>query len=445
MKITGLIVWEIDLDGLSIAGVPVLGSISALSRVLSEYLVDLVFITDVASPYAGEVIDTCADIGVEVRILPGPASVVRGDVRVSRRGGPEFALGRRVTTKQPHGMVVEAFRDLCVLVTGAGGSIGSELSRQVAQLPVSSLILFDQDENSIFELRNQLDGMAPQLRSVAVVGDIRDRSQLERVFSQFHPSVVLHAAAYKHVSVMEENCCEAVLNNVLGTLALAEVGAFFRAERFLMISTDKAVQPASVMGATKRVAELSIQYLAAKSETQFASVRFGNVLGSRGSVVPIFLKQIAAGGPITVTDEHMTRYFMTIPDAVRLVLHASSLGTQGDIFMLDMGDPIKIVDLARRLVRSCGLRPDIDIEIKFVGTRAGEKLHEQLWSEDANVSPTIFPEVFRVSAEPPPHEFSQYLRELIEMANERDEAAVLATLERMPINFRKSSRQIIAA
>jgi FlaA1/EpsC-like NDP-sugar epimerase len=244
---------------------------------------------------------------------------------------------------------------------------------------------------------------------------------------------------------MEENCCEAVLNNVLGTLALAEVGAFFRAERFLMISTDKAVQPASVMGATKRVAELAIQYLAAKSETQFASVRFGNVLGSRGSVVPIFLKQIAAGGPITVTDEHMTRYFMTIPDAVRLVLHASSLGTQGDIFMLDMGDPIKIVDLARRLVRTCGLRPDIDIETKFVGARAGEKLHEQLWSEDANVSPTIFPEVFRVSAEPPPREFSQYMRELIEMANERDEAAVLATLERMPVNFRKSSRQIIAA
>jgi len=331
--------------------------------------------------------------------------------------------------------VVEAFRGRVVLITGAGGSIGSELSRQVAQLPVTSLILMDQDENSIFEIRNELAGKS-KVKLIPVVADICDRVQLHRLFTKYSPKIVLHAAAYKHVPVMEENRCEAVRNNVIGTKEVAEAAVQFQAERFLLISTDKAVRPTSIMGATKRVAELTVQALGSNGHfTRTACVRFGNVLGSRGSVVPIFLRQIESGGPITITDENMTRYFMTIPDAVRLVLQASTLGSHGDIFMLDMGDPVKITKLAHRLIEASGLRPGIDIQIKSTGMRPGEKLHEQLWSEDATVHQTIFPEVFRVLAEEPPKEFEQQLAELMESANTREDNDVPAILCRMPIEF----------
>jgi FlaA1/EpsC-like NDP-sugar epimerase len=334
--------------------------------------------------------------------------------------------------------VVEAFRDRAVLITGAGGSIGSELSRQVAQLPVRSVILMDQDENSIFEIRNELASKS-EVKLVPLVGDICDRVQLQRLFAKYRPNIVLHAAAYKHVPVMEENRCEAIRNNVIGTKEVAEAAMQFQAERFLLISTDKAVRPASIMGATKRVAELAVQALASNGHlTRSACVRFGNVLGSRGSVVPIFLRQIESGGPVTITDEHMTRYFMTIPDAVRLVLQASTLGSHGDIFMLDMGDPVKITSLARRLIEASGLRPGIDIEIKRTGMRPGEKLHEQLWSDDATVRPTEFSEVFRVLAQAPPNTFQAQLDELIEVANGRDDNMVLEVLRRMPIEFKSA-------
>ena len=442
LTVVGMIVPDGTLQGRSLSGVSVLGDLGTLGTVLTRYAVQMVLITDVSASAIGDIIDLCTGMGVDVRLYPEPSSVVRGEVRFSKPLTPELAFQRTLTAQAPHPVVLDAFRQRAVLVTGAGGSIGSELSRQVAQLPVSTLILLDQDENSIFEVRNHLASVAPQTTVVSVVGDIRDRAQMERVFAKWRPSVVLHAAAYKHVPVMEDNCCEAVLNNVLGTQILAELATFFRAERFLMISTDKAVQPSSVMGATKRVAELIVQSLAASTEkTRFACVRFGNVLGSRGSVVPIFLRQIEAGGPVTVTDEHMTRYFMTIPDAVRLVLQASSLGAQGDVFLLDMGDPVKIVDVARQLIRAAGLRPGVDIEIRFVGRRPGEKYHEQLWSESAAVHPTHFAQVFRVSAEPPTSEFSYHLRELIEFAHERDEDGVITVLQRMRIGFRETAEK----
>jgi len=444
--VVGLIVCGDSLQGLSIAGFPVFGDVTVLPSVLLRSPVHKVLITDAGVPCIAEVVEVCTDLGVDVGILPAPSSIIRGQVRVSTLPVPEVALKRQLHSREPHPLVVEAFRNRVVLVTGAGGSIGSELSRQVAQLPISMLILLDHDENSIFELRNQLASSAPQLRVSSVIGDIRDRVQLERLFSRCRPAVVLHAAAYKHVPVMEENCCEAALNNVIGTQALAEVAKSFRAERFLMISTDKAVRPSSVMGATKRVAELAIQSLGANdSMTRYACVRFGNVLGSRGSVVPMFLRQIESGGPVTVTDEQMTRYFMTIPDAVRLVLEASTLGARGDIFMLDMGDPVKIADLARRLIKAAGLRPEIDIAITLVGKRAGEKLQEQLWSEDAIVRTTEFPQVFRVLAAPPSVELPSYMRELSKAAHSRDEAAVLSILQRMPIGFRESTHGVAVA
>ncbi len=434
--VVGMLVSEGALKGLRIGGFSVLGHVSTLAKVLSSSAIDLVLITDTTLACTADIIQTSTEFGVEVKILPDTANIIRGDVRFATLPKPEIVLGRGISASAPHPLVVEAFRDRVVLITGAGGSIGSELSRQVAQLPVTSLILMDQDENSIFEIRNELANLSG-VKLIPVVGDICDRVQLQRLFAKYSPKIVLHAAAYKHVPVMEENRCEAVRNNVIGTKEVAEAAMGFQAERFLLISTDKAVRPTSVMGATKRVAELTVQALASNGHlTRSACVRFGNVLGSRGSVVPIFLRQIKSGGPITITDEHMTRYFMTIPDAVRLVLQASTLGSHGDIFMLDMGDPVKITNVARRLIEASGLRPGTDIEIKYTGVRPGEKLHEQLWSDDATVGATLFPEVFRVVAEAPHEVFRTYLEDLIEAANTRDDSAVLTILRRMPIDFK---------
>jgi FlaA1/EpsC-like NDP-sugar epimerase len=439
--VVGLVVFDGNLRGLTIGGFPVVGDLGSLPAVLSRTVVDLVLIVDADGVCTAKTVATCTDFGVDVRIVPSPSSIIRGDMRFVRLPKPETALDEKTVELTNH-VVVEAFRDRVVLVTGAGGSIGSELSRQVARLPVSTLILFDQDENSIFELRNELVSSSPKINIVSVVGDIRDRIHLERLFARTRPEVVLHAAAYKHVPVMEENCCEAVLNNVVGTRELAEIATKFHAERFLMISTDKAVHPSSVMGATKRVAELVVQGISTNGNgTRCACVRFGNVLGSRGSVVPIFLQQIAKGGPLTITDENMTRYFMTIPDAVKLVLEASTLGSRGDIYMLDMGDPIKITALAERLIKASGLRPSVDVRIQFTGVRAGEKLHEQLWAEDATVCPTEFAKLFKVLAQAPAKQFEIHLADLIEAANMRAEEAVLSILRSMPIGFKVPQEQ----
>jgi len=349
-------------------------------------------------------------------------------VKVAAPPKPEMAFSDRAIVGEQLPEVAEAFRDKTVLVTGAGGSIGSEIARQVAQSPARKLVLFDQDENSIFERNNELLGMKTGTTIVPLVGDIRDKVRIHDVFSRHEPHIVLHAAAYKHVPVMEQNCSEAILNNVIGTRILADACAEFAAERFLMISTDKAVNPISVMGASKRVAEVLVQNRArmhsGKTPTRFACVRFGNVVGSRGSVLPIFLKQIAEGLPLTITHEAMTRYFMTIPEAVQLVLQACSLGSNGDIFMLDMGDPVKIKDLARRLIEMSGLRPGEDVEIRVIGVRPGEKLHEELWNKDAKVSATSFARVFRVHAEGVEDDFERELAGLEQIALRREDKEV---------------------
>jgi FlaA1/EpsC-like NDP-sugar epimerase len=275
---------------------------------------------------------------------------------------------------------------------------------------------------------------------VPFVGDIRDLNMLEELFSLHKPDVVLHAAAYKHVPVMEAHPCEAILNNVMGTRHLVDMAERFGCERFVMISTDKACHPASIMGATKRTAEIVVQDRAAnphfRSQTQFACVRFGNVLGSRGSVVPIFLRQIAAGGPVTITHEEMTRYFMSIPQAVQLVLQAATLASSGDVYMLDMGDPIKIIEFARALIRMSGLRPDIDIPIEFTGMRPGEKLHEQLWYEDANVANSPFPYVFRVKAKDLPRGIAAQINKLEKAGDARvSNEEIYSLLRSLPINY----------
>jgi FlaA1/EpsC-like NDP-sugar epimerase len=310
----------------------------------------------------------------------------------------------------------------------------------VSALDVDRLVVFDHDENSIFELMNQI-GNHEGKRIVSVVGNIRDCETVRGTFERYTPQITLHAAAYKHVPVMEGNCCEAVLNNVFGTREVADAAMEFNCDRFVMISTDKAVTPSSVMGATKRTAELLIQERAHEGHgggynTHFACVRFGNVLGSRGSVVPIFLRQIAAGGPVTITHEEMTRYFMTIPQAVRLVLQASTLASHGDVYLLDMGDPVRIIDFAKDIIRLAGLTPGKDIDIKVVGTRPGEKLHEKLWRDDALVSTTEFRDVFQVKAAPVPAGFSQLLTELEGAARMRkSDAAIQQLLCKLPIDY----------
>jgi len=446
IELVGLLSSDKHLHGRRIAGFRVTELGDSLADVLVNYCVDIVFIAE-ATMDIGEIVQTTTQFGAEVRLLPSAANIMRGDVRISAQLNPEHVLSRpNVPLEKPHTAVVSGFEGKNVLITGAGGSIGSEISRQVSRLGVNKAILLDRDENSIFELQNQLTAIGSPSQIVPIVGDIRDRHQLQFIFERHRPEVVLHAAAFKHVGIMEQNPCEAVLNNVMGTRYLAELSIAFEARRFLMISTDKAVRPTSVMGATKRVAELLVRSLATSNghNTQIACVRFGNVVGSRGSVVPIFLRQIAAGGPVTITHEEMTRYFMTIPEAVQLVMQASTLESNGTVYTLDLGDPLRITHLAHKLIEMSGLRPDKDIKIQFVGVRPGEKLHEQLWYEDCHVTPTSFARVLAVEGRAMPS-IDEELRELEQLAFARQDDSVLHLLRDMPIDFRVESPSAMIA
>ena len=441
LVVTGLLTPEPKLLGNRIGGLPIIGTPDDLAAHLASRTVDLVLVADSEMACIGDTVSTAVEFGVEVRLLPSARKIVSGEIRVSTKPTAEVALGNDIELIfEPHPSVVEAFRGRCVLITGAGGSIGSELSRQVASLPVERVLLLDQDENAMFHIHTELTHKNRGTQIFPLVADIRDNGRLRSIFARYSPQVVLHAAAYKHVPVMEHNCSEAVLNNVIGTRNLAELAIEFDAERFLLISTDKAVNPSSMMGATKRMAEILVQYLARRSNghpnrTRCTCVRFGNVAGSNGSVIPIFLEQIAAGGPVTITNAEMTRYFMTIPEAVQLVLQAASIDSTGEIYLLDMGDPIRIQDLARRLIQMSGLRPDIDIPIQITGLRPGEKLHEKLWSDSATVYPTTFPRVLNVHPTPPPADLCVHVERLESAAYTRDDLVTRRTLMTMPIDF----------
>jgi FlaA1/EpsC-like NDP-sugar epimerase len=447
--IIGLLSEDERLIGIHILGVPVLGLPTSLSSILMTYQIELVILSGANLECAAQVIQDATDFDIQVRILPSVGDFLQGRVQVSRVVGiNQIAHTRTEMNGEPHPVVKECFGAQTVLVTGAGGSIGSEIARQLTDLNVRRLVVLDHDENSIFELMNQLEAKKVSREIIPVVGNIRDRDLMRLVFDRYRPEIALHAAAYKHVPVMEENCCEAVLNNICGTRQLVDTAIRNCCERVVMISTDKAVRPSSVMGATKRVAEMLIQQRAIEAawrglKTHFACVRFGNVLGSRGSVMPIFLRQIAAGGPITITHAEMTRYFMTIPQAVQLVLQAATLAFSGDIFMLDMGDPVRIIDFAKQIVRLAGLAPGKDIEIKVVGMRPGEKLHEQLWREDAQVTDTEFAHVFQVRAIAAPANFSYLLDELERTARAHESNEAIQTLlHKLPIDYRTEHEKV---
>ncbi|MBX3466780.1 MAG: polysaccharide biosynthesis protein [Planctomycetes bacterium] len=390
--------------GTLVHGLPVLGRIADLGRIKDQQEVEQALITIANAP--GQVIrriaSECETAGLAPKIIPGLYEIVGGEVNLTRirKVSIEDLLGR-APVQLDEDAIAEVVRDEVVMVTGAGGSIGAELCRQVARFGPARLVLVERAENSLFLIERELRERAPELVIEPRMADVSDVPRMERLFDQVRPAVVLHAAAHKHVPMMERNPGEAIKNNVCGTRVLADLAREHGVSVFVLVSTDKAVNPSSVMGASKRIAELYVQSLAARSrKTRFVTVRFGNVLGSNGSVVPIFQEQIARGGPVTVTHPEMTRYFMTIPEACQLILQAASMGHGGEIFVLDMGQPVRIVDLARDLIRLSGFVPDRDVPIVFSGVRPGEKLHEELSRADEHADRTRHPKIFVGRGEP---------------------------------------------
>lgn len=396
-KVLGLVDDARDKHHAHIHGVKVLGGIDALPALVAERDADEVIIATPSATGAQmrRIVDQCKAAGVRFKTMPGVDQLIDGRVSLNqvRDVAIEDLLGR-----DPVQLDMEAIAGVMkghvVMVTGAGGSIGSELCRQVCRFSPAALLLVERAENALFHVHRELLAHHPEVPLVPCMADVGDAPRVDELFSRLKPTVVLHAAAHKHVPMMEWNPCEAVKNNVLGTRTLADAADRHGVERFVMVSTDKAVNPTSVMGATKRVAEIYVQALSQRSRTRFVTVRFGNVLGSAGSVIPIFKEQIAAGGPITVTHPEMRRYFMTIPEASQLVLQAGTMGQGGEIFILDMGEPVRIADLARDLITLSGLRPGEDVEIRFTGMRPGEKLFEELSVDAEAAEKTRHPKIF---------------------------------------------------
>ncbi|KXK13316.1 MAG: putative polysaccharide biosynthesis protein [Chloroflexi bacterium OLB14] len=385
-----------------IYGVSVIGKIEQLEKILETKQVDEVIIAIPSAP--GQIIrlvnEVCRKKGITSRIIPGIYELIGGKVSVNRLREVDITdLLRREPVKIDNQLIGSILTDKRILVTGAGGSIGSEICRQIARWNPSQLILLGHGENSIFESLLELKENFSTLDIHPIIADVRDKNRLDEIFKTYQPQVVFHAAAHKHVPLMEINVEEAVTNNVSGTRNVVETASKHKVERVVFISTDKAVNPISIMGATKRLAEMIVLDTAHKNHVAYSVVRFGNVLGSRGSVVPIFKNQIARGGPITLTHPDMQRYFMTIPEAVHLVLQAASMGKGGEVFMLNMGEQIRILDLAEDLIRLSGLEPYRDIEIKFTGVRSGEKLKEELFEDGMNFEKTAHAEIFRMMDE----------------------------------------------
>ncbi len=384
-EVVGLIDDDPHKINLKIHGKKVLGNRNDIPRVIENHAIDEVII---AIPSAsGKEVKQLYELSkiedVKVNIVPGMYEILNGNVNLNQiREVKVEDLLRRDQVDLITDEISAYIEGKTVLVTGGAGSIGSELCRQVARFNPENLIIFDLNENNTYFLELELKKQyKDQINIITVIGSIRDMDKLRQTFSRYQPDVVFHAAAHKHVPLMENNPEEAVKNNIFGTKNVVDIADEYMVERFVLISTDKAVNPTNVMGATKRVAEMIIQMMKDKSETKYMAVRFGNVLGSQGSVIPLFKRQITDGGPVTVTHPEVTRYFMTIPEAVQLVIQTGSLGQGGEVFVLDMGEPVKIVDLARDLINLSGLKLGEDIDIKFIGLRPGEKLYEEILSE----------------------------------------------------------------
>ena len=423
-----------------LANVPVLGPVSQLKDFVRRLGIDEVIVAMPSAPgrVIREVVQFASDAGARTRTVPGIYEILSGSKAVSSLRPVEIQdLLRREPIQTNLEEVGALVQSRAVLVTGAGGSIGSELCRQIARLKPSSLVAIGRGENSIFELIQELQGSFPGLNVIPVIADVRDPERLRSVFEKHRPYSVFHAAAHKHVPLMEANVSEAILNNVLGTSNVARMCETVGTEHLVLISTDKAVRPTSIMGATKRIAEAIVHAAAIRAGKPYVSVRFGNVLGSRGSVIPTFIRQISAGGPITVTHPEMRRYFMTIPEAVQLVLQAATLGSKGQVFVLDMGQPVKIVDLATDLIRLSGLEPGSDIEIRFTGARPGEKLYEELFFDPTTATPTVHPKILQSLDSPNGFYDASAINDLIHAAaNGADEAALRRWIRELVPEYR---------
>ena len=390
-KVVCIIDDDMQKHGTYLLGVPVVGGREKIPACAEKYRVaDIILAIPAASPSERrDIITLCQQTACRIRTLPGLYQLANGQVSTKqiRDVAVEDLLGRdrvRVDTTQIGGYITGK----TVLVTGGGGSIGSELCRQIASLKPRKLIIFDIYENNAYDIQQELVSSCPELALEVLIGSVRDRNRVEQVFAKYRPELVCHAAAHKHVPLMEDSPNEAIKNNVLGTYNVAVAADAYGAEKFVLISSDKAVNPTNVMGASKRICEMIIQTVGRNSKTTFAAVRFGNVLGSNGSVIPLFRRQIEKGGPVTVTDKEIVRYFMTIPEAVSLVLQACAYANGGEIFVLDMGDPVKIDDLALKMIKLSGFEPDVDIPIVYTGLRPGEKLYEELMLQDEELTKT---------------------------------------------------------
>ncbi len=419
-----------------IRGVPVEGHLGQLEKVARSKRIDEVIIAVPSAPgrVVRRVAQACRQAGVPFRTMPGIHELLGGKINVSRLREVNITdLLRRKPVKIDRDLVGPSLSGKRVLISGSGGSIGRELCRQVARWGPSELVMLGHGENSIFEAVVDLQADFPSLPLHPVIADVRDGSRLFAVFEKHRPEMVFHAAAHKHVPLMESNVEEAVTNNVLGTRNILESSVSFDVQRLVMISTDKAVKPTSVMGATKRIAEMLVIGTAHRTGLPFSVVRFGNVLGSRGSIVPVFQSQIARGGPVTVTHPEMKRFFMTIPEAVHLVLQAAAMGQGGEVFVLNMGKQVRILDLAEDLIRLSGLEPGKDIEIVFTGIRSGEKLQEELWDQRSDIKVTAHPQIMRMARDEPVAgpELNQAVGELLQLAREGDSTAILHLFDKL--------------
>lgn len=429
-------------------GIPVLGTHKDIARVVKNHNIDEVII---AMPSASgdiirEIVQITEKTGVDLKILPGVYDLLSGkvDTKEIREVQVEDLLGREqvnVDLEEVAGYLAGE----TVFVTGGGGSIGSEICRQITRFNPGKIVILGHGENSVFDIEQELRAEHPGIDIATEIVDIKDRDKIQLIFERYQPGVLFHAAAHKHVPLMEKNPEEALKNNIVGSFNLAEAADKVGLKTFVLISTDKAVNPTSVMGATKRVTEMIIQTMDKRSKTKFVAVRFGNVLGSRGSVIPTFKKQITKGGPVTVTHPDMVRFFMTIPEASQLVIQAGAMAQGGETFILDMGKPVKIVDLARDLIRLSGFEPDVDIPIKFTGMRPGEKLYEELLTAEEGTSATKHKRIFVAKPSPvEPAKLEEIIHTVREQGTYLSKDEVVELLQTVIPTFRKQTAKAVA-
>ena len=441
-NIVGVIDDDVTKVGRKINGINILGTRNDIVKVAKDYQVDEIIIALPSSPKKEikKIIEICKETKCKLRILPGVYELIDGKISIKKIRDVEIEdlLGRE-PVKINLQEIGKYLKDQVVLVTGGGGSIGSELCRQISTFNPKQLIILDMYENNAYDIQNELKmKYGDSLNLKVVIANIREYDRMEEIFSDLNPNIIFHAAACKHVPLMEKNPFEAIKTNVFGTLSLIKLSDKYNVKKFVLISTDKAVNPTNVMGATKRIAEKIIQSFDKISKTEFVAVRFGNVLGSNGSVIPLFKKQIIDGGPVTVTHPEIIRYFMTIPEAVQLVLQAGSLAKGGEIFVLDMGEPVKILNLARDLIKLSGFEPDVDIKIEFTGLRPGEKLYEELLMSEEGLQKTENDKIFIGKPQHIPNgELIDQLNKLSEVVKQNDYSKLIKIIKEIVPTYKK--------